>query len=346
MAKSKKGYIFLILIAILIISGYLLYNDYKKDIYTPVDINDNGNYSFQIKKGETIREIAANLEDKELIRDKDSFYLYSRLKNIGEEVIAGRFVLNKNKNVPEIIEIILDPSMAESVITIQEGLRARDIDEKLADTGLVSPGEFLNEVKNFAGYEYYDFLEPETVSHLEYPVEGYLYPDTYFLDPSDFQPHDLIYMAMDNFEKKLAEIDFEAEPSKVRDTYSLKEVLTMASIIENEVFGEEDRKIVSGILWKRLENGWTLGADATLLYITEDRKITSEDLEIDSPYNTRKNKGLPPGPISNPGIESIMAAYYPVETEYWFYLTTPDTGEVIYAVTNEEHNINRDKYLN
>jgi len=119
----------------------------------------------------------------------------------------------------------------------------------------------------------------------------------------------------------------------------------MASIIENEVFGAENRKIVSGILWKRFENSWPLGADITLLYTKEDRKITAEDLASDSPYNTRKLQGLPPGPISNPSLESIEAAMFPKESSYWFYLTDPDNGEVIYAKSNEEHNQNRAKYL-
>ncbi|MBD3360384.1 endolytic transglycosylase MltG, partial [Candidatus Peregrinibacteria bacterium] len=171
-----------------------------------------------------------------------------------------------------------------------------------------------------------------------------LYPDTYFLNFADFSPHDILYLTLDNFEKKWMEIDKNLEESKLND-YSIHEIITMASIIENEVFGEKNRKIVSGILWKRLENDWPLGADAALLYITDDREITSQDLNIDSPYNTRKYKGLPPGPISNPGTESIKAALYPKESNYWFYLTTPDTGEVIYSTTNEEHNQNRQKYL-
>jgi UPF0755 protein len=119
----------------------------------------------------------------------------------------------------------------------------------------------------------------------------------------------------------------------------------MASIIENEVFGKDNREIVSGILWKRLDSGWKLDADSTLLYITKDRKITAEDLQLDSPYNTRKNGGLPPGPICNPSVESIVAAMFPKESNYWFYLTTSDTGEVIYAETNDQQNANKAKYL-
>jgi UPF0755 protein len=118
----------------------------------------------------------------------------------------------------------------------------------------------------------------------------------------------------------------------------------MASIFEDEVFGSENRKMVSGILWKRLDNNWPLGADATLLYGKKNNIITVEDLNTDSPYNTRKNQGLPPGPICSPSVSSIEAAMFPKESPYWFYLTDKD-GNVIYASSNEEHNQNRAKYL-
>jgi UPF0755 protein len=168
-------------------------------------------------------------------------------------------------------------------------------------------------------------------------LEGYLYPDTYFLTPTGFDPKDVIYLTLDNFENKIKELNI--------DKTKIHEIVTLASIVENEVYGAENRKIVAGILKKRMANGWTLDADITLLYLKDDRKITSADLESDSPYNTRKNKGLPPSPIGNPSIESISAVLNSKDSPYWFYLTASD-GEVIYAKTNEEQNVNRAKYLN
>jgi UPF0755 protein len=155
---------------------------------------------------------------------------------------------------------------------------------------------------------------------------------------------------MDNFEKKLNSKTEESGDSTLfqaieKSGRSLNEVITMASIIEKEVFGDRDRKIVSGILWKRLDNGWFIGADATLLYQKNDNTITKQDLEQNSPYNTRNTKGLPPTPISNPSLQSIVAAIFPTETDYWFYLNDLNTGETIFAKTNEEHNLNRAKHL-
>ncbi len=336
--SNKLLRILLILIIIISVATGFTYFKYNSYINTPVDESNDTPISFQIKKGETPREIAKNLESQSLIHSELAFYIHLKLNDLAPNIIAGRFLLNKTMTVPEIIASISDPAQAEFIITIQEGLATKDIDAKLVDLGLTEPNEFINEAKNFSGWEFYPFLDQETLKTLEIPIEGYLYPDTYFLNPQEFQPHDLIYLAMDNFETKTTELLPEIK------RHTVHEIITMASIIENEVFGTENRKLVSGILWKRLENDWNLGADATLLYITDDREITAEDLAIDSPYNTRKYKGLPPGPISSPSLESIEAAMYPTENEYWFYLTTSE-GEVIYSTTNEEHNINKEKYL-
>ncbi|MFH1284449.1 MAG: endolytic transglycosylase MltG [Candidatus Peregrinibacteria bacterium] len=340
--KKKKFTIGLAVIAVLLLLGYWRYDHYIK---TPVDPTDSTIISFQIKKGQTAKEIGKMLKENILIKSSLSFSLYSRLHDLDGNIVYGRFALNKTMTIPQIIETISDPSMAEAVLTIQEGITIKDIEEKLADLGLINKDDLKSAVKEFSGWEYYTtFLNQDDLKNLDLPLEGYIYPDTYFLDSESFQPHDIVYLALDNFEKKWLEIGATPQNSKL-STYSIHEIITMASVIENEVFGKENREIVSGILWKRLENNWPLGADATLLYITEDRIITAEDLETDSPYNTRKFQGLPPGPIGNPSKESIEAALFPKESDYWFYLTTKDTGEIIYSKTNEEHNSNREKYL-
>lgn len=336
--RHKKIYFSLYptIIAAIFAGGYLKYSN---NISTPVNSEDDTTISFQIKKGETAKDIGKNLEEKGLIDSDFSFYLYIKLNGIGENILAGRFKLSKSMNIKEIAANITDAKKAQFVITIQEGLRIKDIDQKLVDLELIKQGEFISAVKKFNGWQYYTFLDKNILSKLNLPLEGYIYPDTYFLNPSDFKASDLIYLALDNFEKKFKE--YQPEIKK----HTINEIVTMASIIENEVFGKENREIVSGILWKRLDSGWKLDTDSTILYVTEDRKITSEDLNIDSPYNTRKYAGLPPGPICNPSIESILTAMYPKESNYWFYLTTPDTSEVIYAETNDQQNANKAKYL-
>ncbi|MBT4917631.1 endolytic transglycosylase MltG, partial [Candidatus Peregrinibacteria bacterium] len=323
-------------IVVLAVFGWLNHNS---NIHSPVDENDDDPISFQIKRGSSLGEVAKSLKENDLINSAFSFKMHAKVHNLDTSILAGRFVLSKSMDSGEILKKISDPKEAEFIITIQEGLEIRDIDNKLVELELIEPGDFISAVKSFNGWEYYDFLDPSSLQSLDLPLEGYIYPDTYFLDPADFEPHDLIYFALDNFENKFSDLHKEIK------RHTVNEIITMASIIEREVFGIEDRKLVSGILWKRFENNWMIGADATLLYITEDNKISSADLALDSPYNTRKNAGLPPGPIGNPSMESIEAAMYPTSSEYWFYLTTLDTGEVIYAHSNEEHNVNKAKYL-
>ncbi|MBD3330027.1 endolytic transglycosylase MltG [Candidatus Peregrinibacteria bacterium] len=341
MPKRQKSsysgkFIAIIFIILLLSYGYLKYKDL---IYNPIDEDASENISFQIKKGQSVKEIAVNLEEKELIKSDTAFYFYASRNDLGQNILAGRFILNQSMNVPEIIAALSDPSLSETIITIQEGLNIKEIDEKLASMDIIASGEFISAVNSFNGWKYYGFLEKNEQKKLKYQLEGYIYPDTYFFDPATFEAQDLIYLALDNFEQKIEDI-----LPQINDR-SLTDIIIMASIVENEVFGKVDRQKVAGILWKRLDNGWTLGADATLLYITDDRHIGSNDLNLDSPYNTRKNGELPPGPIGNPSIEAIQAALNPIETEYWFYLNKPDTGETIYAVSNEEHNQNKAKYL-
>lgn len=342
--KINKKNILIFALALPLVIIVILFYQYNYYVKTPVNPENKEKIAFNIKKGQSIKKIAQNLREKELIKSDSAFYLYTKWSNFDEKVLFGRFKLSQSMNVPDILNVITDLKAAEFVITIQEGITIKNIEQKLIDLGLLKEDEFQNAVKNFQGYNYYTFLNSEKTKNLSLPLEGYIYPDTYFLDPTDFKNEDLIYKALDNFEIKWNSIDKTASP--ILKKYSIHEIITTASIIENEVSSENDRKTVSGILWKRLENNWPLGADATLLYNKDNRKITKEDLNTDSPYNTRKKTGLPPGPINNPSISSIKAALFPEESPYWFYLTTPDTGEVIYSKTNKEHNLNKAKYLN
>jgi len=334
--KNLKSLLILIPIGIIVLIS--TYYEYTLIIKTPIDATDTAKVSFLIKKGDSPKKIGDNLKEKGLISSPNSFYAYIKLNSLDKSIIAGRFYLQKSMNIIDIGKAITDPKNAEIIVTIQEGLRIEDIDKKLTDLEVIQKGDFMAAAKAFDGWKYYSFLDQKTLSTLKYPIEGYLYPDTYFLNPVDFKPNRLIYAALDNFEKKTLDI------IPLIKKHSVNEIITMASIIENEIYGEENRSLVSGILWKRIENNWFLGADATILYVTEDRKITSADLELDSPYNTRKSKSLPPGPVCNPSIESIKAAMFPKESPYWYYLTDKN-GKAIFSKTNEEHNANRAKHL-
>ena len=174
-------------------------------------------------------------------------------------------------------------------------------------------------------------------------LEGYLFPDTYRIF-RDATAEDIIAKMLDNFNGKLSPA-MRADISK--QGKSIHDIVVMSSIVEKEVRSAADKKIVAGILYKRLELGMKLEVDVTINYISGKNNPSSalEDLQIDSPYNTYKYYGLPPGPIANPGLDAIMAAIYPEKSPYLFYLNRQDTGETIFSKTYEEHLRNKAKYL-
>lgn len=339
---KKKNKWLLVVVAIVILGAIFLWykdNRYQYLISTPTDPADDSKISFSIKKGDNITEIGANLMGKGLIPDEGAFRDYLRSNGMDRKIVAGRFMLNKTQTIRDIGAIIVDSKQSEFIITIPEGSTVRDIDAKLVEMEAAGAGDFIKAVKGFKDFEKYPFIDKAKAQTLEYPLEGYLFPDTYFIDPQNFYSENLIQLMLNNFSAKLGD---EVDKTHSR---SLQEIIIMASIVEKEVRTDKDRPIVAGILWKRLENNWMLGADAALLYLKNDGDISYGDLQADSPYNTRNRTGLPPGPICNPGLKSIMAAINPEESPYFFYLTKSDTGEVVYAATNDEHNSNKVKYL-
>ncbi len=168
------------------------------------------------------------------------------------------------------------------------------------------------------------------------PLEGYLFPDTYAV-AAGAQMDDILKLFLANFKKKAVEEIGEED---------IFETITIASLIEKEVISYEDKRLVSGIMRNRLKIGMPLQIDATITYLTGRRSVNIPILEtrIKSPYNTYVNTGLPIGPISNPGIDSIRAAMDPKENDYFYYLSKP-TGETVFSRTLEEHNYAKNKYL-
>jgi len=172
--------------------------------------------------------------------------------------------------------------------------------------------------------------------------EGYLFPDTYIFN-KNYPLKTLIKMMTDNFEQKVTS---EMRQEIQKQGKSLASIITVASLVEAEANTKEDRPLVADIIWRRLAVGMPLQLDSTVNYVTGGKNpaISLKDQTIDSPYNTYKFKGLPPGPINNPGLEAIKATIYPVKNSYWYFLTGTD-GKMYYAKNLEGHNLNKIKYL-
>lgn len=289
----------------------------------PADFPANSIYS--IEERSTLSEVAAKAKKQNLIKSPLIFKIISVLSSGNKGIISGDYVLNKKENIFEIVKRFADGDYRLSAvkITVPEGFNIYEIAELLSKK---------DDLRNFNQQEFLRLVKGK---------EGYLYPDTYFFLPN-VKAKQIMETMEENFTEKIAPIQKDIKKSGK----TFKEVLTMASILEKEVPKTEDRKIVAGILWKRMKIGMPLQVDAVFPYITQrkNKTITRDDLKIDSPYNTYLNKGLPPGPISNPSLDAIASAINPTETKYLFYISDKK-GITHFAKTLEEHNRNIDKYL-
>lgn len=280
--------------------------------------------TFVVKKGESLSSIAIRLEEVRLIKSSVAIKIFILSKGLSTKIQAGTFSLSPSLSSGE-IAYTLTRGTADIWLTFPEGWRREEVAQRL---------EF--KLDNFNSIEFLDLTKSK---------EGELFPDTYLI-PKQASPSVVLKL----FEKNLSlKFDRTLEKEAQKVGLSKKEVLTLASLVERETKRDEDRAIVAGILIKRGEIGMALQIDATVQYVLGREgnwwpQVTKRDLTTNSLYNTYENKGLPPGPICNPGLASIKAVLYPKKTDFLFYLSDK-TGKIHYAETNEEHNANRRKYL-
>lgn len=306
----------LILIALLFSSLFLAGGIWFVSELRPVN-NDNTLKNFEISPGVTAYQIGIKLQKEKLIKSSLAFRIYSQISQAAKSIKPGTYELSSNLWIPQITNKLLEGPI-NIWVTLPEGLRR----EEIADKFINSLGLTKN---NNVGSFKTDFLK------LTENKEGYLFPDTYLVS-KDAIPSEVVKMLENNFKKK---VNFPVS----------SDIIILASIIERETKTNEERPIVAGILLKRINAGWPIQADATIQYILGNwNPITPNDLKIDSPYNTYLNTGLPPTPICNPGLSSILAAKNPADSDYWYYLHDKD-GNIHYAKTIEEQNTNIAKYL-
>lgn len=328
----KKIILILVIIAILAVGAYFL-----------VSINSVVNYSaqaFYIEKGDGVKDIAAKLQDRGIIKSKNSFYVYAGISGKGSKFIPGNHALPAGLSIVGVTDklINIDNINKERQITILEGWSLNDIAKYFDEQGIASSSDFLAAADIGLWRGKYDFLNDKKIKSLE----GFLFPDTYrvFIGSSVDK---IIAKMLDNFDAKVTQQMRDDASAK---NLSLYQAIIMASIIEQEAKYSTDKKMVADVFWKRIKIGMALQSDATINYLTNSGKTRSSgsDLQIDSPYNTYKYRGLPPGPISNPGIDSIAAAIYPQANDYLYFITD-SSGRAVFAKTFEEHKTNIAKHL-
>ncbi len=333
---AKKILIILLAASGIFISGaYLVVQEGANSPKNP----DGEEIILEIEQGSGLLSIAAQLEQEGLIKNKYIFALYTAYQGKHSELKAGVYLLSPSMTPHEIAEKLWEGKSAKITVTVPEGFRLKQIEQRLNNSfdtkhsiTSIKAGEYKNK---------FSFLEQAPD---EATLEGFLLPDTYFFQPN-VSSEEIIDRMLSNFEAKALPL-IRGKKEKLPGQKDIFEVITMASLLEKEVIGAEDKRIASDILWKRIRIGMPLQVDATIVYITGKRTtaVSIKETEIESPYNTYKYRGLPVGPICSPGLESIEAALNPKDSEYWYYLTTKE-GETIFSKTFAEHNYNKNKYL-
>lgn len=293
--------------------------------------------NFKISKGEGLKEISAHLSQEKIIKSIGIFKFYSLLGGRAHKFQPGIYELKATMSIPQIVRVLTTTGQNEVTVTLTEGLTLKDFDFILSAAGVIEEGTLVNFSLNILSGDYPYLVEAKS-------FEGFLFPDTYRFEVSS-SAETVLRRLLDNFNNKAWPL--------LKDKSNWYNTLILASFLEREVPGFNDRQLVAGLLEKRLKLGMPLQVDATVSYVKCGAKFLScavapvakKDLTLTSPYNTYQHLGFTPTPIANPGQSAISAALNPQASPYFYYLSAKNTKETIFAKTLEEHNRNRAKYL-
>lgn len=326
-----------IFIIVVILGTLVLWQTYRFWLQKPA--SDAQYITFTIKEAARFGEAAYDLKQQDLIASPFWFRVFGKIDGTQRKIQAGSFELQSGMNYSSIVDILTNANTEEVSITIPEGYTLDQIGEVVMANFNVSESEWGVLTGMESTFESHEFViwaqKPANVD-----LEGYLFPDTYrFFE--DATGEEIVEKMIDTMQIRVNTAD-----TTLPKDWTGHEWLTLASIIEREVRGAQDKAIVADLFMRRLEIGMALQADSTVNYVTGKKTpgISLADRDIDSPYNTYQNPGLPPGPISNPGLESLIAVAHPTPNSFFYFLTT-EIGDVKYAISHNDHVRNKKLYL-
>jgi UPF0755 protein len=309
-----------VLVSIIILCAIYVASDFF--IHLPIG---NKSIEIEIPKGTNFRQAVEILSKEGLVRDKNLFIIIGRLSGLDRKIKAGYYSIHGSMSPFDIFRMLKNGQIIEYEITIVEGDSLREIGEKLSEKNIIDKEDFITLSSDK------EFLASHKIDSPTF--EGYLFPDTYKV-PKGMDPKDAIGMMIIRMREKYSG-ELRIRTSEIG--LSEREVLTLASIIEKEAITPKERPIISAVYHNRLRKGIPLQADPTVIYgIKSFGVITARDVRRKTPYNTYVIKGLPPGPIASPGIKSIIAALYPANVPYMFFVSNND-GTHNFSVTPREH---------
>ena len=281
---------------------------------------------FVVREGATLKEVAAGLEKAGMVKARFPVIAWGKLHGYDRKIKAGDYSLNGTMTPIEILERLTNGNILNYSVTIPEGFTARQIADLLHERGLCDKAAFLSSV--------HDAYVAQEAGLTVADLEGYLYPDTYKF-ARGISPGSIVRMMVMRFREKMKPLREKVEASGM----TMNEIITLASIVEKETGSAEERPVIASVFLNRLKKGMRLESDPTVIYGIADfnGNLTREDLNRPGPYNTYTEKGLPPGPIANPGIDSIRAVLYPSHTDFLFFVSKND-GTHCFSKTLSEHN--------
>lgn len=287
----------------------------------------SGSALVEIKKGDSVKAMAARLEGAGVIDSRLLFEIEARLSHAGGRLRAGEYLLEKDASIRGVIKTLVEGRAVLRKITIPEGMTARQVADTLEKSGILPAKEFMASA-----------ADPALLSEFGVPAksaEGYLFPETYNLAKGT-KGREAVSAMMKMFFGKAGSA---LPPDLMGAPKSLHELVTLASIVEKETGAEGEKKLIAAVFANRLKKRMPLQSDPTVIYALPDfdGDIRKKDLSYDSPYNTYTRKGLPPGPIANPGLTSLLAALEPAEADY-LYFVSKNNGEHYFSATLDEHN--------
>lgn len=334
MGKLKK--FFTVFLIVLVIIAVLLGLDFYQKVYTPYkEYHDK--IIIQVKKGATVATVGRILYREKIISSYTYFRIYFRLFFKDTRFKSGEYQFDQPMTMKEVIEKLKQGQVLLHKITIKEGLTITEVAELLEKKGNIKYEEFMRSSRDITLVHDLDSSADN--------LEGYLYPDTYFIR-KDISSDEMVRLMVNKFKDNFTNsMRWRAEQLKL----SIREVVTLASLIEKETSSREERFLISSVFHNRLKLGMPMGCDPTIIYaLKRDNAYRGilgwKDLKYDSPYNTRLYKGLPPGPICIPGYASIEAALFPENTKY-LYFVAKDSKSHYFSKTLKEHNWAVRKYI-
>lgn len=284
-----------------------------------------------VSQGMTAGEIAELLHKEKLVQHPDIFLIEARLKGLGSKLQAGTYKIDCGASNGEIVSVLASGKILQNTFTVPEGYNVVKTAHKLEAEGLGNAEKFMSAAKDYAPYEYMQTDNPYVV----FKAEGFLFPATYEI-PAKASEEEILQLMVKQFNTEMQQSGVLKATEEAG--LKLRDVVNLAAMVELEAVFPEEQPRIAGVFLKRLDIGMPIQSDTTIQYILGAQKevITFKDTEIDNPYNTYKNMGLPPGPIASPGMSSIKSVLTPEQTDYLYFVAEKD-GHHYFSKTYDEH---------